>query len=130
MQKRNTVQKTIILDALKELCNHPTPAEVYEYIHKKYPTISQATVFRVLASESEDGDVQRFIVPGGTRYEYGLRKHYHVCCRVCGKAADVDMPYMEGIEKNAMPCDDFSVEGHIIEFVGLCPECRAKSDEI
>lgn len=130
MKKRNTIQKTIILDALKELCTHPTPAEVYEHIHEKYPSISQATVFRVLLGESEDGEVQRFHVPGGTRYEYGLRKHYHAYCRLCGKIADVDMPYMDDIESKSMPCDNFTIEGHIIEFVGLCPECKAKSDEI
>ena len=66
MQKRHTIQKTIILDALKELGNHPTPAMVYEHIHEKYPTISQATVFRVLAGESEDCDVQRVYAPGSS----------------------------------------------------------------
>ena len=48
--KRQTLQKTIILEALHRLCNHPTPAMVYEEVHKSYPSISQATVFRVAAS--------------------------------------------------------------------------------
>ncbi len=125
MQKRNTLQKAIILDALKELCNHPTPLMVYEYIHEKYPTISQATVFRVLAGEAEEGEAQRVYAPGApTRYEYGLRKHYHISCRICGAVEDVDMPYMEGLERDAEARSGFTAESHIIEFIGLCPKCR------
>ena len=42
MKKRNTLQKSIILDALKDFMGkHPTPNEVYEYIHEKHPSISR-----------------------------------------------------------------------------------------
>ena len=52
MKKRNTLQKTIILEALKELMGkHPTPAEVYAHVREKFPSKTQATVFRVLAGE-------------------------------------------------------------------------------
>ena len=131
MQKRNTLQKQIILDALKELGNHPTPAMVYEAIHERYPTISPATVFRVLAGESEEGgEAQRVYAPGASaRYEYGLRKHYHISCRRCGRVEDVEMPYQEGLERLAESLEGFSVERHIIEFIGLCPDCRDAADE-
>lgn len=127
MQKRNTLQKTIILDALKELMGtHPTPAQVYEHIHQKYPTISQATVFRVLAGEVEDGEAQRVYAPDSPlRYEYGTRKHYHVSCRKCGAVEDVEMPYQHGLEEIAEGLNGFKVERHIVEFIGLCPKCRA-----
>lgn len=130
MKKRNTLQKSIILEALRELGNHPTPAMVYEHIHKSYPTISQATVFRVLAGECEEGEAQRVYAPGsGARYEYGTRKHYHVSCRICGKVADVEMPYMEGLERGAEGLEGFKVERHIIEFIGVCPDCQGTADE-
>ena len=68
--KRQTLQKTIILEALHRLCNHPTPAMVYEEVHKSYPSISQATVFRVLAGECDAGNAQRVYAPGcPARYE-------------------------------------------------------------
>lgn len=132
MKKRNTLQKAIILEALKELMGtHPTPNEVYEHIHEKYPTISLATVFRVLAGEVEEGEAQRVYAPDSTlRYEYGTRKHYHVSCRKCGKVEDVDMPYLHGIEKTAEALNGFAVEKHIVEFIGLCPECKRAADNI
>ena len=131
MKKRNTLQKTIILEALMQLRGtHPTPAEVYQYIHERYPTISQATVFRVLASEVEDGEAQRVYAPDSSlRYEYGTRKHYHVSCRVCGRVEDVEMTYLEGLEKNAEALNGFKVERHIVEFIGVCPECMGKTSE-
>ena len=131
MQKRHTLQKQIILDALKELGNHPTPAMVYDHIHDRYPTISQATVFRVLAGESEGGEAQRVYAPGSSaRYEYGLRKHYHISCRLCGKVADVDMPYHHDLEKEAEYAEGFTVERHFIEFIGLCPDCQGAAENL
>lgn len=132
MKKRHTLQKTIILEALRELGNHPTPAMVYEHIHQHYPSISQATVFRVLAGECEEGEAQRVYAPGATaRYEYGKRKHYHVSCRICGKVADVEMPYLEGLEAQAEGLDGFKVERHIVEFIGICSDClEPMADEI
>ena len=131
MKKRNTLQKSIILDALKDFMEkHPTPNEVYEYIHEKHPSISRATVFRVLAGEVEDGTAQRVYAPDSTlRYEYGVRKHYHVSCRVCGKVEDVEMPYQYGLEEIAEGLNGFKVERHIVEFIGLCPDCVGHESE-
>ena len=131
MKKRNTLQKTIILEALMELKGkHPTPTEVYQYVHEKYPTISQTTVFRVLASEVEDGEAQRVYAPDSSlRYEYGTRKHYHVSCRVCGRVEDVEMAYLDGLEKNVEALNGFLVERHIVEFIGLCPKCIKGTSE-
>ena len=131
MKKRNTLQKSIILDALKDFVGkHTTPNEEYEYIHEKHPSISRATVFRVLAGEVEDGTAQRVYAPDSTlRYEYGTRKHYHVSCRVCGKVEDVEMPYQNGLEEIAEGLNGFKVERHIVEFIGLCPDCVGKESE-
>lgn len=132
MKKRNTLQKAIVLGALKELHGtHPTPVQVYDYIHEKYPTISPATVFRILSSEVEEGAAQRVYAPDSTlRYEYGTRKHYHVSCRVCGKVEDVEMQYLNDLEKEAEGLNGFKVEKHIVEFIGLCPKCAEASDNI
>ena len=47
MQERQTKQKQVIYDALTML-NHPTATEVYAWVHERHPTVSRATVFRVL----------------------------------------------------------------------------------
>ena len=49
MKKRNTVQKGIVFDVFHEMNNHPSAGMVYEAVHEKYPEISKATVYRLLA---------------------------------------------------------------------------------
>ena len=54
MQERQTIQKTVIYEMLKAL-DHPTATEVYARLKDSYPTISRATVFRVLGGFSSKG---------------------------------------------------------------------------
>ena len=44
MEKRNTIQKQLVLDAVAQLADHPTADEVYAHIAQKHPTVSKATV--------------------------------------------------------------------------------------
>ena len=47
MMERQTKQKTMIYDTLTKL-DHPTATEVYNDLHVREPSVSRATVFRVL----------------------------------------------------------------------------------
>ena len=44
MEKRNTIQKQLVLEAVAQLHNHPTAEQVYAQVVKAHPTISKATV--------------------------------------------------------------------------------------
>lgn len=57
--KRNTLQRQIVMNALKKMHNHPTASQVYAYVRADYPTISKATVFRILNQESEEGTIMK-----------------------------------------------------------------------
>lgn len=48
MAKRNTIQRSLVLEAVNKLHCHATADEVYEEIIKEHPTISKATVYRNL----------------------------------------------------------------------------------
>ena len=43
MEKRNTIQKQLVLEAVAQLHNHPTAEQVYAQVVKAHPTISKAT---------------------------------------------------------------------------------------
>jgi len=55
--KRNTVQRQLILDAVRELDIHATAEQICEYIHKKQPSVSKATVYRNLNQMTESGEL-------------------------------------------------------------------------
>lgn len=131
MSKRNTLQKGIVSDVFSSMTNHPSAGMVYDAVHEKYPGISRATVYRILAEAAEEGDIQRLkLRDANDRYDFTLKKHYHITCRSCGTVADVDTELdTDSITKDAAACQGFSVDDCHVEFFGLCEECRKTQNE-
>ena len=125
-KKRNTVQKGIVFEVFREMKNHPSAGMVYEAVHEKYPEISKATVYRLLAEAAEEGDILRLkLTDANDRYDFTLGRHYHVVCRNCGAVADVVTKVDEGILVEATEgCESFFVEDIHVEFSGLCKNCQ------
>ena len=127
MQERQTKQKQIIYDALQTL-DHPTATEVYGYVHESYPTVSRATVFRVLGGFATSGRALELRVAGNeVRYDYNVVPHYHAHCRCCGKLADVRTVGLPQEGLKAMAECGFEVEGYSVEFFGLCQSCKGET---
>ena len=128
-QKRNTIQKGIVFEVFREMHNHPSAGMVYEAVHQKYPEISKATVYRILADAAVEGDVLRLkLTEADDRYDVTLKKHYHIVCRSCGSVADVETKVDEnGLLGMTKGCEDFFVEGIHVEFSGLCKDCRKEN---
>ena len=128
-QKRNTIQKGIVFDVFSEMHNHPSAGMVYEAVHERYPEISKATVYRILADAAEEGNVLRLNLAGSDdRYDVTLGRHYHIVCKECGAVADVEAVLNEkALLKNAKGFENFLIEDVHMEFVGLCEGCRTKN---
>lgn len=125
MERRNTVQRKIILETLKRLNNHPTTEELYAEIQKGYPTISKTTVYRNLRLLTQSGLVRRVSVPDGPeRYEGQPEPHYHFKCSICGGVFDVDIPVISDIDARVAQKYGFDVSGHDIMFHGVCNKCK------
>ena len=125
-QKRNTLQKGIVFDVFREMHNHPSAGMVYEAVHEKYPEISKATVYRLLAEAAEEGDIVRLkLNEANDRYDVTLDRHYHIVCRECGAVADVKTTVDEAnMLKVTEGFENFSVEDIHVEFSGLCEKCQ------
>ncbi|MBQ8295808.1 MAG: transcriptional repressor [Clostridia bacterium] len=124
MQERQTKQKQIIYEALQTL-DHPTATEVYGWVHNVCPTVSRATVFRVLGGFAASGRALELRVAGNeVRYDYNTMPHYHAHCRMCGRLADVGVKGFSEETFAAMAACGFEVEGYSIEFFGLCADCK------
>lgn len=124
MDTRNTEQKRIIRDALKN-ADHPTASELYERVHAENPRISRATVFRVLAQFADGGEARRLeFIGSDTRFDGYTQPHAHCRCVKCGKITDVydsELISVLGSRKVA-GYEVFSAE---LEFNGVCPECSS-----
>ncbi len=120
MVERNTKQKQIILEFLSSTKMHPTALEVFEAVSVDNQ-ISRATVFRVLSQLTTKGIIKKIsIANDDERYDYTVAEHYHFKCRKCGRVFDIDIPYQKKLNKYRT---QFKIEGHEIEFYGLCKDC-------
>ena len=125
-EKRNTLQKRIVTDVFCSMDNHPSAGMVYEAVSEKFPGISKATVYRLLAEAAEEGKIQRLkLSDANDRYDITTAKHYHVICRMCGSVADVDADVDDALmASNAFGHQGFSVEQCHVEFIGVCDKCQ------
>ena len=123
MQERQTKQKQIIYGALCTL-DHPTATEVFSWVHEEYPSVSRATVFRVLGGFVSSGKALELKLAGNeTRYDFNVAPHCHARCVRCGKVADVEVEGLPQEGLRAKACGDFSIQGYVVEFFGTCKSC-------
>lgn len=128
MIKRNTKQKKLVADAVRMVRKHPTAEEVYSYIVKEYSDISKGTVYRILNSLVEDGELRKIQIPDSAdRFDITLTDHYHVCCTSCGRFEDIPIYEGEKLVEEAETVTDFTITGHDIVFTGLCPDCAERT---
>ncbi len=91
---RNTRQRGVILDILKESREHPTAEEVYLEARRVLPNISLGTVYRNLNFLRDQGTV-REIRPnegGSSRFDGADTPHAHFHCARCNALLDIPLP--------------------------------------
>lgn len=122
--QRNTIQRTLILDAMQKL-DHPTAEQVYNQVSANFPTISKGTVYRNLAKLVENNLLQKLTMPyGADHYDITLKSHYHAYCTTCGKLIDIDTPYQNDLFSSLPEVEGFTVEGHDLLIRGCCKSCK------
>ena len=129
MIRRNTIQRSFVLEAVNKLHCHATADEIYNEIARQHPTISRATVYRNLNLLSEMGEIRRLEIPGSAdRFDHISSNHCHVKCEVCGRVLDVDMDFVSGLGSGIRDAHGFDFTGYDIIFRGVCPECKERKD--
>ncbi len=125
MQKRLTIQRALVLEAVRKMKGHVTADEVYDSIAKSYPDISKGTVYRNLNLLSDMGEIRRVEMPSGAdRYDHRCYEHYHAKCTRCGQIFDVDMEFITDLGSGIKNTHGFQFTGHDIMFKGICSECN------
>ena len=127
--ERITQQKTVVLETLGRM-GHATAAQLYEEARRSCPGLGVATVYRLLAKRVAEGRMRRISFVGeADRYDLTMAPHAHICCRQCGRVFDIEMAYIEDLEKEIEDAHGFAVSGHDIMFRGVCPDCQRKGDD-
>jgi Fe2+ or Zn2+ uptake regulation protein len=133
---RMTQQRRVVLEELRKHNIHPTADVLYEMVRKRLPRISLGTVYRNLEILTELGEIQTLEVSGSQkRYDGNPNKHYHIRCINCGQVDDAPIAPLQQLEDELYGATVYTIMGHRLEFIGLCPRCsqnesiRQKAEE-
>ena len=124
--RRNTRQKGLVLETVREHCDHPTADAIYLDVRKKDGTVSKGTVYRNLKELSRIGEVNHISVPGADRYDLRTDPHPHIYCTICGAVEDVPIDYASSLNDKVARSTGYCVTQHQTVFVGICPLCQNK----
>src|SRR5262245_21520636 len=119
-----TKQRRAVLDVIREVDEHLTANQVFEYARQRLPGISFATVYnslRYLKNEGLIGEIR--FGADCTRYDRKLERHDHALCSNCGKLVDMELAIPAELIKKAARRSQFEAESIELTLRGLCPEC-------
>jgi Fe2+ or Zn2+ uptake regulation protein len=125
---RVTAQRLAVYRALAEDRAHPTADAVHRRLRATMPSLSPATVYRILDALVTEGVLRRVSTTGGAgRFDANLAPHQHLVCRVCGRMVDV---FASGVDVGRIAPDlppGFVVEDVDVRIVGRCRTCSPGS---
>lgn len=123
---RHTIQKQIILEVVRQMCDHPTAEDVYNRVRDRLPSVSLATVYRNLEQMAAAGDIAKIESAGSARrYDGTTEAHTHVQCTCCGRIEDLhgcgELLPLERFPGRIET--EFEIDRVVILFQGKCPDC-------
>lgn len=125
-----TPQRHAVLKVIAAAHDHLTPDAIYNEVRQEHPEMGLVTVYRTLDLLNELNLVCRVHSSDGCR-SYMMRRptehHHHLVCSQCGRVVDFTNCSVQDIEKRLAEETGFGIEGHLLEFYGLCPACRPAS---
>jgi Fur family ferric uptake transcriptional regulator len=120
----------VILEELRKVDTHPSADEIYELVRKRLPRISLGTIYRNLEILAATGEIRRLATGSHLkRFDGRADDHYHIRCLRCDRLADLCVHLGVELDAQVKEASDFSVLGHKLEFVGICPKCQRQPAE-
>ena len=125
MPRRGSEQRAVVLSVVRSTLEHPTAAWVHAQARRKLPRIGLGTVYRNLERLAAEGLIREIRgLPGPTRFDGKVERHYHIRCLGCGRVNDLPIGVTRRLEREAARATDFVILGHEVEVQGLCPGCH------
>lgn len=131
MHLKVTFQRQAILETLAVGRQHFTAQEVFELVHRRFPEIGFATVYRFLRRLTEHKYVSEIRMGGlPARYELAPSRHHdHMSCIDCGKIVEFENYAIENLQEKVAAELGFELTGHVLELYGRCASCQRKKPE-
>ncbi len=123
---RLTLQRQLILEAIRQADDHVTPEDVYQRVHRLNPAISRATIYRTLDFLCEMRLIHALYWGGQMYYEISNdQPHHHLVCRACGAMEECEHGLLQKLFEAVEKSHRFTIDMDHVAFFGLCRKCRA-----
>lgn len=130
--RRMTMQRRLVLDALRRARHHTTAEEIATRIRAKHPQVDPSTIYRNLEALEALGFVTH------THFEDRLtrwhladaHRHGHLVCRGCQAEIEVPVATLEPLARRLRSEHGFEADLAHSAVVGLCRECAGSRTTI
>ena len=128
--RRNTKQKQLILNILKEAARPVSANEIYSKVVKELPKIAKSTIYRNIDALFNQNLIDKYHLNDNEVFyliKEDRNEHRHfVICDGCQKIFDLPSCPIHEIETE-MEKEGFIVKDHQIQINGICKECAKQS---
>lgn len=123
-----------VLAALRETACHPTAAQLYEAVRRRYPSMGRATVYRALQRLEAAGlAVAASRDSLGRHYDARTERHDHAICTRCGRVLDLDIAPAHALTADVLAtlakrarAVGMAVHTYEIRLYGRCGACQER----
>ncbi|MFQ5818049.1 MAG: Fur family transcriptional regulator [Terriglobia bacterium] len=121
---RRTKQRQLVLEVMQASDDHPTAAQVYQRVRRRYPGVAYATIYNALGWWVERGEVREFTFGNAaTRYDRNHERHDHAICTRCGRLIDVTIRLPRRMLQQVGRRTGLRIASHHVQFLGRCADC-------
>jgi len=127
---RNTSQRALILEIVRQGQGHLDADEVYRRARQRRPRLSLSTVYRTLQTLKNRGLVEEVHIDD-THHHYEIKsstEHHHLVCLGCGRVIEFKYPLARLVKKNVAEAKNFKITGSEIRMTGYCHACQGNRE--
>ncbi len=126
---KNTRSRQIVLHIVEDAAVSLTAEDIYARAFQSGEPVTLSTVYRTLSTLSEKGVLLKSISQDGkTYYQPNSHQHKHrLVCKVCNEIILIENCPLEALEADLEKETGYTINGHNLEFSGICPRCAKKA---
>lgn len=125
---RLTPQRVELVRLIASSERHPSAAQLYARIKRRFPTMSQATVYKTLALLKDMGQVLEIDMHEDSHYDGNRpQPHPHLICMKCNKIIDAEVSLDKKSIRTLENLSGYTILRPQISLYGLCPDCKKES---
>jgi Fur family ferric uptake transcriptional regulator len=123
---RVTRARKAIFRALIDSGGHVSADDIVSAVRRQEPSVGRMTVYRTLELLRQLGLVQPVYQGTGAAHYVLMDEghHHHLNCSTCDRVIEFDECMAQEMGKVLGERFGFEIQGHLLEFYGVCAECR------